>query len=224
MPTLPASPVTRLAIPPLLFLYLLLFLPAACGERRDAASVAAGIAPFDELRGISITALRVGEVRAFRRGAAPAPFEGLRERIGEWDLLYEVPGFVGTDGSWPPEDVQVLAVEATHAWPSDSLAAAAFAGALRSVRAETGATPSCLEITGPGFSLRVVEFDRGGGWTLAVAHAPPVTLATGVAISARHSIAVRRHSVTSRFPERGATDADDLPTWVRAECAGVLPA
>ena len=74
---------------------------AACGDRRDTADVGANLAPFTELRGINLAQLRVGEVRAFRRGAEPAPLEGLREPIGAYDVLFAVPGFDGSDGSWP---------------------------------------------------------------------------------------------------------------------------
>ena len=192
---------------------------AACGERRDTADVAAGVAPFTELRGINLAALRVGEVRAFRRHAAPAPFEGLREQIGAFDVLFEVPGFVGTDSTWPAEDVQVFAIEATREWPSDSSATAAFDGAVSEIRSATGATPSCLQVAGLGVSLRVVEFDRGGGWTLAVALAPETTMTDRHKLSARHSLAVRRASVTAYYPEQGMPNPEDRPTWTRVECA-----
>lgn len=192
----------------------------ACGERRDTAEIAAGVGPFSELRGISLTALRVGEVRAFRRGALPAPHEGLRETIGEWDVLFEVSNFVGTDGGWPAEDVQVLAIEATQAWPSDSSALAAFAASVLEIRGATGATPDCLDVSGPGYSLRVAEFDRGGGWHLTTAFSPETTLANHARVSARHGLAVRRSSMSERFPEVGAENPDDRPTWARVDCAG----
>lgn len=194
----------------------------ACGERRDTADVAAGVGPFNELRGMNIASLRVGEVRAFRAGAEPAPLEGLREPIGGFDVLFEVPGFVGTDSTWPAEDVQVLAIEATREWPSDSSATAAFDGTVTEIRNSTGATPSCVQIAGPGFSLRVVEFDRGGGWTLAAAVAPETTLTNRKKLSARHSVAVRRSSVTTRYPEQGAPNPDERPTWTRVECTPVV--
>ena len=205
-----------LALAPVLALLLAL---VACGERRDTADIAGGVGPFNELRGINLVALRVGEVRAFRSGAEPAPFEGLREPIGSFDVLFEVPGFVGTDSTWPAEDVQVLAIEATREWPSDSSATAAFDGAVSEIRGATGATPSCLLVAGPGFSLRVVEFDRGGGWTLAAALAPETTMTNRHKLSARHSLAVRRNSVTARYPEQGSPNPDDRPTWTRVECA-----
>ena len=192
---------------------------AACGERRDTADVAAGVGPFNELRGINVAALRVGGVRAFRSGAAPAPFEGLREPIGAFDVLFEVPGFVGTDSTWPAEDAQVLAIEATREWPSDSSAAAAFDGAVTEIRNLTGATPACVQLSGAGFSMRVIEFDRGGGWTLAAALAPETTLTNRSKLSARHSLAVRRGSVTARYPEQSAPNLDQRPTWTRVECA-----
>ncbi len=190
----------------------------ACGERRDTADLAAGVAPFSELRGINMAALRSGGVRAFRSGAEPAPFEGLREPIGAYDVLFAVPAFVGLDGSWPAEDAQVMAIEATRDWPSDSSAAAAWESAVREIRAATGATPSCVALAGPGFSLRVVEFPRGGSWVLAASLAPETTLTNRRKLSARHSVAVRRGSITTRYPEAGAPNPDERPTWTRADC------
>lgn len=193
-------------------------LTLACVERRDIADVAAAEAPFAALRGTNIATLRVGEVRAFRRNAVRAPWEGLRERVGDFDVVYEVPGYVGSDGSWPQEDVQVLDVEATREWPDDSSATAAWESAVQRIRNETGATPTCLRVDGPGFRLRVVEFDRGGGWRLAAAVAPETTLTNRKPLSARHSIAVRRSTFTERFPETGADNPDALPTWSRIDC------
>jgi hypothetical protein len=191
----------------------------ACGERRDTAELAGGVAPFTELRGVNAAALRAGQVRAIRAGAEPAPFEGLREPIGAFDVMFEVPGFVGTDSSWPLEEARVMGIEATREWPSDSAAAAAFDSAVTEIRNTTGATPHCVNLVGPGFSLRVVEFDRGGGWTLAAALAPETRLANRSRLSARHSIAVREGSVMTRFPEAGTPNPDERPTWSRVECA-----
>lgn len=207
---------------PLVALALLL-VAVACGERRDLADVAAGIAPFSELRGTNIAALRVGEVRAFRRGAAPAPLEGLRERIGEYDVLYGVTQYEGLDGSWPPEDHQILAVEAAREYPSDSTAVAAWESTVREIRNATGATPHCLRVTGAGFTLRVVEFDRGGGWRLSTTVAPAVRLTNRRELSARHSVAVRRSSITERFPAVGAANPDAFPTWELIDCPGTNP-
>ncbi len=201
----------------------LLLIAAACGERRDIAEVAAGVAPFTELRGLNIAALRVGEVRAFRRGAAPAPLEGMRERIGEYDVLYGVTHHEGLDGSWPPEDHQVLHVEAAREFPSDSAAIAEWESTLRTIRNVTGATPHCLRVVGPGFTLRVVEFDRGGGWRLSTTVAPAVRLTNRRTLSTRHSVAVRHGSLTERFPAEGAENPDDVPTWERIDCPGLAP-
>ena len=55
------------AIAPLLVPVLVLLV--ACGERRDLADMAAGVAPF----------------------------KGLREMVGEYDVLYSIPGFDGSD-------------------------------------------------------------------------------------------------------------------------------
>ncbi len=198
---------------------VLSLLLVACGERRDTADVAAGVGPFNELRGINIAQLRVGEVRAFRSGAEPAPYEGLREPIGAWDVLFDVPNFTGKDALWPAEDVQVRGIEATREWPNDSSARAAFDTSVNEIRAVTGATPSCLEISGPGFMLRVVEFDRGGGWTIAAKLAPETTLTNRTRLSARHSLLVRRSSFTTRYPEAGAPNPDADPTWTRVDCA-----
>lgn len=193
---------------------------AACGERRDIADVAAGLAPFDQLRGTNISSLRGGQVRAMRGNIQPSPLEGYRERLGEWDLVYTSQGFDGSDGSWPQEDVQILEVEATRELASDTLARQAWYETAKQIRNETGATPHCLMIHGRGFSLSVVEFDRGGDWRLAVSYAPAVRLPNRDTLSARLGVAVRRQSLSIRFPERGQANPDSLPTWTRepAEC------
>lgn len=208
---------------PRLGIALPLLLLAACVERRDLSDVAAGIAPFAELRGLNIVALRVGEVRAFRRGAVPAPLEGIRERIGAYDVLYGVTQFEGLDGSWPPEDHQILAIEAAREFPSDSAAIEAWEASIREIRNATGATPHCRRVSGPDFTLRVVEFDRGGGWRLGTTVAPTVRLSDGSILSARHSVAVRRSSFIERFPAEGAANPDALPTWVVIDCPGATP-
>lgn len=207
-------------MPRIVIILVLALAAAACGDRRDTADVGASLAPFAELRGMNVAELRVGQIRALRRGVEPAPLEGLREPIGVYDVLFEVPGFDGTDGSWPREDVQVLAIEATREWPSDSSALAAWESSVTEIRNATGATPNCLALNGPGFALRVVEFDRGGDWRLATAVAPETTLTNRERLSARHSLAVRRGSLTERYPEEGAENPDELPTWTRDNCPG----
>lgn len=195
----------------------------ACGERRDISEVAAGLAPFDELRGMNIAELRGGQVRAMRRNVERSPLEGYRERLGEWDVVYTSRGFDGTDGSWPTEDVQILEVEATHEAAADSLAKRAWIETATKIRNETGATPRCVMVHGSGFSLFVVEFDRGGDWRLAVSYAPSVRLTNRQTISARHAIAVRRMTLTERFPQRGQPNPDSLPTWSSEPDACRLP-
>ena len=123
-----------------------------------------------------------------------------------------------SDGSWPQEDVQILEIEATHEDASDSLAIAEWTTAVKQIRNVTGATPRCLAIAGAGFSLRVVEFDRGGDWRLAASIAPAVRLPNRKTLTARHAIAVRRRSLTERFPEQGQPNPDSVPTWSTIEC------
>jgi hypothetical protein len=186
---------------------------AACGERRDIADVAAGLPPFDELRGTNIATLRGGQVRAMRANIQPSPLEGYRERIGDWDVVYTSQGFDGSDGSWPQEDVQILEVEATKQMPSDSVGKQTWLETAKQVRNVTGATPRCLMVQGSGFGLYVVEFDRGGDWRLALSYAPSVRLPNKKLLSSRVGIAVRRNTLTQRFPERGQPNPDSLPTW-----------
>lgn len=185
-----------------------------CGARRDIAEVAANLAPYDQLRGMNIEELRAGQVRAMRRNVERAPLEGYRERLGDWDVVYSVQGFDGTgDDSWPREDVQVLEVEATRQMPSDSAARQAWYETATAIRHQTGATPHCLSVQGPGFGLYVVEFDRGGNWRLTVTYAPSLRLRNRQQLSARTAVAVRRFSLRERFPQRGQPNPDSLPTW-----------
>lgn len=186
----------------------------ACGERRDIADLAANLAPYDQLRGMNIAELRAGQVRAIRRDLQRAPLEGFRERIGDWDVVYSVQGFDGTgDESWPREDVQILEVEATQQMPADSAAKRAWQETAAKIRNETGATPHCLTVAGPGFALYVVEFDRGGNWRLAVTYAPSLRLRNRKELSARTAVAVRRFSLRERYPQEGQPNPDSLPTW-----------
>ena len=192
----------------------------ACGERRDVADLAGGVAPFEELRGTNAPALRSGGVRAFRRAAVPAPREGLHERIGEFDVVYEVPGFTGdsSGGEWPSEDALIYVIEAAHEWASDSAAAAAFNSAVRELHSRLGAGPHCLSISRPGFTLQVAEWDRGGGWSLTVSRAPAVHPAGAPPRPARHSIAVRREAITARLTAAAATEPDERGTWQETTC------
>ncbi|MBA3853368.1 MAG: hypothetical protein C0503_03075 [Gemmatimonas sp.] len=187
---------------------------SACGERRDIADLAANLAPYDQLRGMNIAELRAGQVRAIRRDLQRAPLEGFRERVGDWDVVYSVQGYDGTgDESWPREDVQILEVEATQQLPSDSAAMKAWYETATKIRNETGATPHCLSVSGPGFALYVVEFDRGGNWRLAVTYAPSLRLRNRKELSARTAVAVRRFSLRERYPQEGQPNPDSLPTW-----------
>lgn len=194
-------------------------LASGCGDGHDAADLAVGVAPFEQLRGMNLTALRVGTVRAFRRAAEPAPFEGLREPLGAYELLYSVTGYNGSDGSWPAEEALILSIEATREWPSDTAAIAAWRTAIREVVAGLAVEPTCARVSGVGFSMRIAEWDRGGGWSLSASVAPSVAAAgAGGALSARHSIAVRREALTGALPEEGRPNPDRLPTWTRIAC------
>lgn len=200
------------------FLLVCAALAAACGDRRDVADLAVGVAPFEELRGTNANMLRSGGVRAFRRAAEPSPYEGLREPISAYDVVYAIPGFDGSDGSWPSEDALVTAIEATREWPSDSAAASAFARAVRTLQAELGAGPLCLEVRGPGFSLQVAQWDRGDGWVVTASFAPAVRFGGDSTLSARHSIAVRRRALTALLPQDGAANPQERPTWSPSTC------
>lgn len=190
----------------------------ACGDARDVADLAVGVSPFEQLRGINFTVLRSGSVRAVRNGAEPSPFEGLREPIGVYDVLYAVTGYSGGDGSWPAEDALILGIEATREWPSDTAAIVAWRGAIRSIRDGLASEPQCAEVTGPGFRMRVAEWDRGEGWSLSASVAPAVKLGKDSDLSARHSVAVRRTALTARYPQAGQPNPDERPTWTRVSC------
>lgn len=196
----------------------------ACGERRDAADMAVGVAPFERLRGMDVVQLRSGGVRALRSAAVPAPFEGLREMVGEYDVLYAIPGFDGSDGSWPDEDALVASLEAVRDWPTDALAESGWRRAMRELQAGLGVAPTCVTLSGPGFALRVAEWEQGGGWSVSATYAPAQVVRADTLASARHSIAVRRQALTARYPQAGAGNPRDLPTWRSEPCAGAPPA
>ena len=199
---------------------LALLLLGACGERRDVADLSVGVAPFERLRGMDVVQLRSGGVRGLRSSAAPAPLEGLRELVGEFDVLYEIPGFDGTDGSWPNEDALVASVEAVREWPTDATAESAWRRSSRELEVGLGTAPTCATISGPGFSLRIAEWDQGGGWSVSTTYAASVSVTSAPVISARHSIAVRRQALTARYPMAGAINSAALPSWTSAPCSG----
>jgi len=193
--------------------------PLACGDGHDVADLAVGVAPFEQLRGMNMTQLRSGAVRALRRNAEPAPFEGLREPLGAYELLYAVTGYNGTDGSWPAEEALILSIEATREWPNDTAAIAAWRAAIREIVAGLAVEPQCVRVSGVGFSMRVAEWDRGEGWSLSASVAPGLAGPPEMALSARHSIAVRRSGLSAGLPEEGQPNPDKLPTWTRISCA-----
>jgi hypothetical protein len=193
-------------------------LAGSCGERREIADLAAGVAPFEQLRGIDAVALRSGGVRAFRAAAVPAPSEGLREPIGDFQVVYEVPGFDGSDGSWPSEDALISAVEATRDWPSNASARQAFERAIAALQAGLGAGPWCYELAGPGLALTFAQWERGGGWAVTATFTPEARGESGEVIPARHGIAVRREALTLRYPQAGGPNPDQLPTWTERSC------
>lgn len=145
----------------------LALLATGCAGRRDTSEVAAGQPPFTELRGIPFTALRAGEVRAFRRNAAPAPGVGLEETIGDFRVRYVIPDFDGADGSWPAEDVMVAELAAVRVWPDDSTARAAWSATADAIRTATATVPSCEVPVSEG-AEQLVEFDRGDSLYLAL--------------------------------------------------------
>ena len=196
---------------------LMLASALGCTDGHDAADLAVGVAPFEQLRGLNLTSLRAGAVRAVRSRAEPAPFEGLREPIGAYDVVYTVTGYDGSDGSWPVEEALILGAEATRDWPSDTAAAAAWRRAIAAIRDGLATEPSCAEVSGPGFAIRVAEWDRGDGWSLATSFAPAITVA-GKPVSARNSVAVRRTALTAQFPEAGQPNPDERPIWTRVSC------
>lgn len=190
---------------------------AGCGDRHDAADLAVGVAPFDQLRGIDVGPLRSGVVRAVRSGAVPAPLEGLRELIGTYDVLYALTGYDGTDGSWPDEEALVLAIEATREWPTESSASDAWRTALREIQTGMGTAPTCATVNGPGFTLRVAEWLHRDGWSVTATYAPGDTTVLPT-LTPRHSIAVRREALTAQYPRIGEPNPDDRPTWAPASC------
>jgi len=171
-------------------------LATGCAGRRDTSEVAAGQAPFAELRGIPFTALRAGEVRAFRRNAAPAPTVGLEETIGDFRVRYVIPDFDGADGSWPAEDVVVAELAAERVWPDDSTARAAWVATAEAIRAAAESAPSCSLQLADGAEF--VEFDRRDSLFLALRFVRSGISADSVPVAPSTTLAIRR---TSNCPQ-----------------------
>jgi hypothetical protein len=198
---------------------------AACGARHDAADLAVGVEPFEQLRGLDVTPLRSGMVRAVRARAVPAPFEGLRELIGTYDVLYAMTGFDGSDGAWPDEEALVLYIEASREWPTEAAAIAAWRTAVRDIAAGMGTAPACATVSGPGFALRLAEWVHRDGWSVSATYAPGDTTVLPLQ-TPRHAIAVRRQALTTELLRAGAPNPDGLPTWESVPCSrsGAVPA
>jgi hypothetical protein len=190
---------------------------AACGKRHDAADLAVGVAPFDQLRGIDVGPMRSGVVRALRARVVPAPFEGLRELIGTYDVLYGLTEYDGSDGAWPDEEALVLYIEATREWPTEASAAGAWRTAIREIQAGMGTAPTCVTVTGTGFTLRVAEWVHRDGWSVTATYAPGDTTVLPTQ-TPRHSIAVRRQALTAQLPLSGEPNPEARATWVPAPC------
>lgn len=205
----------RLAPVPALALLALVAL--ACAPRRDAADMAVGIAPFEELRGLGFRGLRAGVVRAFRPSVARAPLEGYRERIGAFDVVYTVPGY-GTDSTWPLEDMLIEDVEAVREWPTDSLARAAYDRVVSEYSTLSGARAVCHAITGAGFTMLQAEWDLGDGFAFTSSYAPRSVLTNGTSLQPLHSLAVRRRLLRDRFPAAGDPNPNEHPTWQAVSC------
>jgi hypothetical protein len=170
-------------------------LATGCAGRRDTAEVAAGQPPFTELRGIPFTALRVGEVRAFRRNAAPAPGIGLEETIGDFRVRYVIPDFDGADGSWPAEDVMVAELAAMRVWSDDSTARVAWNASADAIREATGIDPTCSRPSAAADGgVELVEFDRGDSLFLALRLVRASAATDSVSAPPSTQLAIRRSS------------------------------
>jgi hypothetical protein len=179
---------------------------AACGERRDTAEIAAGVAPFDELAGIPFTVLRSGGARALRRNIEPVMNIGLRERIGAYEVTYAVPVFDSTSGSWPVEDALVLEIAATRSWPNDSLARAEWLRTIASIATTTTTVPRCLaRATASDSAATLAEFDRGDSLTLGAEFVPGVVRPDSSVEPALTHVVIRRHALSA-------------PAWTAAPC------
>lgn len=169
-----------------------LVLAASCAAREDIASVAAEQPPFDALRGIAVTSLRVAELRAFRREIAPLPAVGLHEIIDGRHVTYFVPVF-DSGSLWPREDAMILALWTTRQFASDSLAHVAWDSTARALRAALpGAAPCAAADTAGRWTA--LEFPRGGGLVLSAEYEPSYLLMDSTRTAPMTRLAIRRAS------------------------------
>lgn len=165
---------------------------ASCSAREDIASVAAEQPPFDALRGISVTALRVAELRAFRRELAPLPAVGLHEIIDGQHITYLVPVF-DSSSLWPREDAMVMAIWTTRQFASDSLAHVAWDSTARALRAALPDAAPCAAAD-PAGQWTAIEFPRGGGLVLSAEYEPSYLLMDSTHTAPTIRLAIRRAS------------------------------
>ena len=69
--------------------------------------------------------------------------------------------------------VGITPFEGLREWHSDTSAAAAWGGAIRAINEGLAQEPVCSIVAGPGFAMRIAEWDRGEGWSLSPSGAPP---------------------------------------------------
>ncbi len=183
-----------------------ILLATACGSRRDTADIGAGMAPFDELKGIPFTVLRSGGARAMRRNIAPVMGVGLRETIGEHKVTYVVPVFDSTSGDWPVEAALVLAISATRSWASDSLARAEWMRSVSAITTSVGSAPQCLARARATDGVpTLAQFDRGDSLSLSAEFVASTLASDSTVIPAETQLVIRRGMLSS-------------PAWTTAPC------
>ena len=111
-----------------------LLLLASIGCQRDVpvSTAAAGVAPLSGLAGVRL-GMRADELAALRPAATTASYYGFQERLGQREVMYEVPG-----------SVNVSEVLAAGALPLER-----WRAEVRRVAAAVGAEPACHVLRWP---------------------------------------------------------------------------
>lgn len=164
----------------------------ACNRGLDLTDAAAGQPPFEALRGIPASGLRVGQLRAYRREMAPLAGVGLQEIIDGQLVTFVVPVFDSTS-LWPREEALILVVEVSRTWSSDSLAHVAWDSTARAVQAALPDTRPCAA-GDPQGRWTALEFPRGDSLVLSAEYEPSYLLMDSTRTLPTTRLALRRGS------------------------------
>jgi len=121
--------------------------------------MAAQVPPLSELNGVTLD-MRASALMSQRPHAVAAPYQGFRETIGTYSVLYEVPGSV-QDGQAPPGWERLASITASQQLPSTDSTFRHWRAELTRIRTARQSMPRCY-----GVAL-ASRSDSGAVWSVS---------------------------------------------------------